>query len=207
MISTLLKLIKNYFEINQLFSASDIPLKNVSRDALKEDLSRLMKANELSRFSKGLYYLSDVKNGTRPSCYDALAKRYLNNGKETIGFYSGPQFPLLIASLPPKDTLPIYVYTNKATSGKRSVFLFSRRVELRKPYLPVAKNNVLINSFLTYLAITPIEDIEQNHSVLANFIRANQLSANDVMSLVPCFPAKTFSKLLKSDLYRSLWKH
>ena len=205
--NTLFKQIKNQFKVNELFSASDIPLKNYSMDSLKEELSRLVAKKEITRFAKGLYYLGDDKSKTKPSCYDAIAKRYLYHGKETIGFYSGPQFPLLIASLSPKDTLPLFVYTNKATSGKRSVFLFSRRVELRKPYLPISADNVSINSFLTYLAITPIGEIEQNYSVLANFIRSNQLSANDVMSLVPRFPAKTFSKLLKSDLYRSLWKH
>ena len=99
------------------------------------------------------------------------------------------------------------IMTNKATSGKKTIYVFSKRITLRKPYFTINKNNISINSFLSYLSFAPLDEVKQNYSLLANYIRSNQLSANDVMKMATLFPAKTSTKLLATDLYRSLWKH
>jgi hypothetical protein len=50
-------------------------------------------------------------------------------------------------------------------------------------------------------------EINKNYSFLATYIRQKHLSANDVMTEAAVFPAKTSSKLIATDLYRSLWRH
>ena len=97
--------------------------------------------------------------------------------------------------------------TNRATSGKKNVYMFEKRFTLRKPYYKIDRYNMTTNAFLSYIAMTPLSEIKKNYSILANYARREHLSANDVMDMAEHFPAKTASKLLSSDLYRSLWKH
>jgi hypothetical protein len=133
--------------------------------------------------------------------------RYLTDGNDVYGFFTGSDFlgSLMGRRVSLQDHLEIM--TNKATSGKKTIYVFSKRISLRKPYFTINKNNISINSFLSYLSFAPLDEVKQNYSLLANYIRSNQLSANDVMKMATAFPTKTSAKLLASDLYRSLWKH
>ena len=101
----------------------------------------------------------------------------------------------------------IEIMTNRATSGKKNVYMFEKRFTLRKPYYKIDKYNMTTNAFLSYIAMTPLAEIKKNYPLLANYCRKEHLSAADVMNMAQYFPTKTASKLLSSDLYRSLWKH
>lgn len=199
--------LRKKYEINKLFLFSDIHEKSLTEAALKEELLRLTKTGLIKRYGYGIYYLPDPKQENAPSALEAISLRYLTDGKDVYGFYTGNDFlgEIMGRSASLQDQLDIM--TNKATSGKKKIFIFSKRITLRKPYFTINKNNISINSFLSYLSFAPLDEIKQNYSLLANYIRANQLSANDVMKMATAFPSKTSTKLLASDLYRSLWKH
>ena len=199
--------LKKKFNQNSLFLASDIHEKSLTDAALKEELLRLTKSDALKRYGYGMYYLPDPKDKTPLDPLQAVALRYVTDGKDFYGFFSGQGFLDGVVGRPISSSEHLEIMTNKATSGKKTIFVFSKRVTLRRPYITINKNNVLINSFLSYLSSTPLDEIQHNYSLLANYIRTNQLSANDVMKMANAFPAKTSTKLLASDLYRSLWKH
>jgi hypothetical protein len=199
--------LKRQFEPNKLFLFNEIKEKGLTEAALKEELLRLTKTGEVKRFAYGIYYLPDPKGNVPPTALEAITLRYLTNGNEVYGFFTGSDFlgSLMGRRVSLQDHLEIM--TNKATSGKKTIYVFSKRISLRKPYFTINKNNISINSFLSYLSSAPLDEVKQNYSLLANYIRSNQLSANDVMKMATAFPSKTSTKLLASDLYRSLWKH
>jgi len=199
--------LRKQFEPNKLFLFSDIHEKPLTEAALKEELLRLTKTGLVKRYGYGIYYLPDLKQENDPGALEAISLRYLTNGKDIYGFYTGNDFLGRIMGQPASLQDRLDIMTNKATSGKKTIFIFSKRITLRKPYFTINNNNISINSFLSYLSFAPLDEIKQNYSLLANYIRANQLSANDVMKMATAFPSKTAAKLLASDLYRSLWKH
>ena len=141
-----------------------------------EDFNRRVKSGEIIRYSYGMYY---IPGQGVPESSDAIALRYISNDKEVYGFYTGDCFLKCVNGAKISVNDKIELMTNKATSGKKKVYMFGRR-------------------FIK---------IKQNYSVLADYIKKTHLAANDVMEMAPHFPAKTASKLLASDLYRSLWKH
>jgi hypothetical protein len=204
--SQLIDKLKVQFTPNQLFSLDQIKEKKLTRAALKESLLRLTKNGSVKRFGYGLYYLPGEQINA-PLQSQAIEIRYIASQEDVYGFYTGANFLDGIIGKRPDPVKPLEIMTNKATSGKKSIFVFSRRITLRKPYFTINKKNVFLNSFLSYVSLSTLEEINQNYSLLANYIRTNQLSANDVMRLATYFPAKTSTKLLASDLYRSLWKH
>ena len=202
--SKLLTNIQKKFEPSELFFLADIHDKNMTDAAVKEELLRLTKSKDLNRYSYGVYYLPGKEE---PSALKAIELRYISKGGEVYGFYTGDNFINALKGI--KVTLDdhIEIMTNRATSGKKNVYMFEKRFTLRKPYYKIDKYNMTTNAFLSYIAMTPLAEIKKNYSILANYCRKEHLSANDVMEMAQYFPTKTASKLLSSDLYRSLWKH
>ena len=200
----LLSIIKSEFEENDLFSSADIRTKSMTEAAKKEELVRLVKSGDIKRYSYGFYY---IPGRGQPDPSNAIELRYISHGKEIYGFYTGECFLMAINGQKISVNEKVEIMTNKATSGKKSVYMFGKRFTLRKPYYPVDKNNVTLNAFLSYIAMTPLSRLKENYSILADYIKRAHLGANDVMEMASYYPAKTASKLLASDLYRSLWKH
>lgn len=204
---TLLQTIKDDFEPKTLFLLSDIRAKGFTPAAEKEELLRLTKKGSVKRFGYGIYYLPDPSDKTPPSILEAIEIRYFKNEEQVIGFYTGHNFLELLRGQKLTIDEPLEIMTNKATSGKKTIFVFGKRLTIRKPYFTIDKKNQYLNSFLSYVSLAPLDEIRVNYSLLANFVRANQLNADDVMKMASQFPAKTSSKLLATNLYRSLWKH
>lgn len=175
---------------------------NVS--TIKEELLKLTKEGLIKRFSYGVYYLPGEEE---PNVYDAIRLRYLRHGNNVFGFYTGENFITFALGELPSFDFRIEIMTNKATSGKKTVYMFSRRFTLRKPYVSITTKNVDLNSFLSYIAMTKIEDIKANYPILAEYAKQKHLSAKEVMGLSSAFPNKTASKLIATNLLTSLLSH
>lgn len=207
MANDLMSKLQKQFKENQLFAIADVKDSKLDPITLKQRIMAYAKEGSLVHFAYGFYYIPSKKKGVLPTSLDAIESRYLGNEKDVIGFYTGDNFLDFLKGKKPSLNQPIEIMTNKATSGKKVIYVFQKRLTLRKPYYRIDKKNVNLNSFLSFIALAPLTVIKENYSLLSNYIKKNQLSANDVMDMAPYFPAKTASKLLSSDLYRSLWKH
>lgn len=202
--SKLLINIQKKFKPSELFFLSDIHDKNMSDAAVKEEFLRLTKTKEINRYSYGVYYIPGL---SEPSALKAIELRYISKDSDIYGFYTGENFLNILRGKKISLEDHIEIMTNRATSGKKNVYMFEKRFTLRKPYYKIDKYNMTTNAFLSYIAMTPLSEIKKNYSLLANYCRKEHLSASDVMNMAQYFPTKTASKLLSSDLYRSLWKH
>ena len=203
---TLIEEIQDKYEPLKLFFPADITVKGMTDEAVKTELHRLAEKGAIERYAYGLYYLPG-KRGEEPSAIDAITIRYLQDGDDVYGFYTGDNFIKTILGNPVTIDDHLEIMTNRATSGKKNVFMFGKRFILRKPYVPIKRDNVALNAFLSYIAMTELKTIKANYSLLSNFIKKEHLSALEVMKSTDYYPSKTMSKLLASDLYRSLWRH
>lgn len=204
---TILMQIQDKYEPLELFFISDIHDKSMTQAAIKQELLRLTKEGAVRRYSYGVYYLPGSKKDAEPNAMDAIEMRYIKSGKNCLGFYTGINFINSITGKRPSLDQKLEIMSNKATSGKKSVYMFSKRFVLRKPYMEITNDNYTLNAFLSYISMTDLATIKANYPILANYIRKEHLAANDVMEATRYFPAKTASKLLATDLYRNLWKH
>lgn len=188
-----------------LFFMSDFLKDYMRNPSMKKDVLSWVRKGDIKRFSYGLYYFEGKKE---PTALDAIRIRYIERNDKKYGFFGGDAFIQEIKGLPNHlDNEPIEVISNVATSGKKTVSEFGKTFILKKPYMKVDKYNASMLSFLTYIAGASLSDIEQNLSTLSNFVRQEHLSAITMADIISRFPSKTFSKLLKTDLYRSFWKH
>lgn len=204
---SLLAQIQEKYQPLELFFLADIHDKTMTQAAIKQELLRLTKEGSVRRYSYGVYFIPDKQKSAAPDTMDAIEMRYIQNGKNSIGFYTGINFINSITGRRPTVEDKLEIISNKATSGKKSVYMFSKRFILRKPYMTITNDNVALNAFLSYIAMTDLATLKANYALLSNYIRKEHLGANEVMEATKFFPAKTASKLLATDLYRSLWKH
>ena len=203
---TLLEEIQDKFPPLKLFFPADISIKGMTDEAVKTELHRLAEKGAIERYAYGLYFLPG-KRGEQPSSIDAITIRYLKDGDDVYGFYTGSNFIKTILGNEVTIDDHLEIMTNRATSGKKNVFMFGKRFILRKPYVDIKRDNAALNAFLSYIAMTDLKTIKANYSLLSNYIKKEHLSAVEVMRSTEFYPTKTMSKLLASDLYRSLWKH
>lgn len=203
--SKLLTQIQAKYKPGELFVMSDVRVNYMSDAAAKQEVLRLTKAKDLVRYAYGLYFLPGGAND--PSFSDAIKIRFLARGDKVYGFYTGDNFLTTVMGHLPDENGTIEIMTNHATSGKKTTYMFGRSFVVRAPYVPIDKYNASLNAFLSYISMTSLRHIKDNYPLLANYIRKEHLSAIDVMDMATKFPNKAASKLLASDLYRSLWKH
>jgi hypothetical protein len=207
MANDLLTLIKSSIGNNKLFRLEDISLKGRSPDAVKMAFSRYVRSKELIRMANGVYYLPSESTTDAPDAIDLIEFLYCHDNQSYFGFYTGSGFISQALNQQPFLEDKLEIMSNKTTNGKIKITQGGKAVILRKPYFTITESNYTLNALLSYIAMTPLDQVKTNYSLLANYIRTNHLSANDVIALAPSFPAKTMAKLLASDLYRSLWKH
>lgn len=202
--SDLLSQIKFKHKPSELFLMNELIDKESDEASIREELLRLTKDGSLKRFSYGIYY---IPGKTEPNAMEAIELRYIGNDKNIYGFYTGNNYIAWILGRKISVNDKIEIMTNRATSGKKTIYMFSKRFTLRKPYIEITKANDKFNAFLSYISMTPLAEIKRNSSILATYIRKEHFSADDFMEMAQKFPGKTASKLIASDLYRSLWKH
>jgi hypothetical protein len=192
---------------NKLFRLDDISYKGRSLAAVKMAFSRYVYSKVLIRMANGVYYLPGDASTDAPDAIDLIEFLYCHDNHSYFGFYTGSGFISQALNQQPFLQDKLEIMTNKTTNGKIKITQGGKSVILRKPYFTITESNYALNALLSYIAMTPLDEIKTNHSLLANYIRTNHLSANDVITMAPSYPAKTMAKLLSSYLYRSLWKH
>ena len=203
--NVLIEVIKNTFGENKLFSFDEIPNGKASSKFHQSDIKDLVSSGLIKRHSYGLYYLPGKRLSNEPSVADAVERAFIHDSKKVFGFYGDNSYLFVLLKKIPSNE--IVVYSNKATSGKKNIFRFGQRITVKKPYYHVTGENATLNGFLTYLTTSPFATVERDYSLLANYIRLEHFAAQDVLDLLPSFPSKTADKLLKSGLYKCLWKH
>ncbi len=198
----------NAFGKDQPFSAAEIDYGNYSRAWLYIELTKLREEGKIIRHDHGIYYIP-TKTKSGPSVLDTnkiITKKYINNGKDTIGFYSGATFlhKLHLIEECPED---IEIYTNNEPSNKRDVMVGKQKVILRRARTTVTAANVAVLSFLEMMNNIPKELLtDEKKPIIEKYISANHITRKDIMEYAPLFPDKAIRTLIQSGLIFSVAK-
>ena len=142
---------------NEPILSSDITFKDYSRPWVMKQLKSLCDDGKLMRFEKGVYYIpTDTVFGKSVlSPRKVIEKKYINDGENIIGYYSGVTFQNQL-KLTTQMPNVIEIYTNKESTNVRSVMVGKQKVILRKARTDINSTNVAVLSFLEMMNdITP----------------------------------------------------
>lgn len=190
------------YGFNEPIISKDVSYKKYSRQWLYKEFNKLCESGKIIKFEKGLYYIP-TKTILGESLLDpkkVIEKKYINNGRETIGYYSGPTFlnQLRISTQMPNT---IEIYTNNEKSNVRDVNIGKQKVLLRRARTEINKENAAVLSLLELMNFVPAAFFDEERREKINlYILENDISRKSITKYAPVFPDKAMRTLVESEV-------
>lgn len=175
--------------------------EGTARSTIYYQLDQAIKAGELSKNARGVYYLPSVSivgKSVLPSL-SPLIKSYISNGDNVEGYWGG----LMLENqegLTTQNPSVLEIVTNKATKRLTRLGAYGgyKDVILRPPKLKVTAENVDVLKFLDLITgVSDIKDVQIKEKLAS---KAKLLNREKVISLAIYYPAKTSKRLLESGM-------
>lgn len=190
------------YGFNEPIISKDVSYKKYSRQWLYKEFNKLCESGKIIKYEKGLYYIP-TKTLLGNSLLDpkkVIEKKYINNGKETIGYYSGSTFlnQLRISTQMPNI---IEIFTNNESSNVRDVNIGKQKVLLRRARIEINKENAAVLSLLELMNFVPASFFDDERRNKINlYIEQNNISRKSITKYAPVFPDKAMRTLVESEV-------
>lgn len=196
----------NEFGTNEPFFTIEINYKNYSKPWLYKELNKLCDEEKIIRYERGLYYIP-TRTIFGTSILDpnkVIIKKYIFDGFETIGYYSGITF-LNQLGLTTQVPNVIEIFTNNEPSNIRETMIGRQRVLLRRARTIVNQSNVAVLSFLEMMNSMTSSFIDNEKKLIINrYIADNGITRKDITKYAPLFPDRAIRTLVESELIYSV---
>ena len=182
--------------------SGEISYKSYSVPWIKKNLKKLCDEEKIIRFEKGIYYIPTNKplGKSRLDPKKVIQKKYINDGKRTIGYFSGMTF-LNMLGLSAQVPNRIEIYTNNEPSRVREVSVGSQKVLLRRARAGITDDNAATMSFLELMTYTDAGFFDSNKKkIVSAFIDKNRITRKSVSDYSPYFPDKAMRTLVESEV-------
>ncbi|MCQ3034695.1 MAG: DUF6088 family protein [Bacilli bacterium] len=195
-------ILKNFGENNPIFF-SEIKYDNYSDIWKSKQLTELLHANKIKRFSKGIYFVPTTSIICGELClnsYSVVTKKYIKNGSEYFGYYTGYSL-LNNIGLSTQVPCALEICTNNERSKIRKVKVGNAKVLLRKTRVPVDSSNVAVLTFLELMnCIEPSYINKYRFDKMKEFIKMHNITRKDITKFAPYFPDKVFRNLVETEI-------
>ena len=200
---TLYSYLESNYGYDKPIILSELKEKEEVKDKnLKQLLYSLEKKDKIARYSQGVYYLptETIFGRSTLNLDEIVYKKYISNGKEIYGFYTGLMFLNLI-DLSEQIVATPNIVTNNTSSKKRFAFVKNRRAALLiKCKVKITKDNYKILQFLDVFRFISEYFIDENKKEFIKYIKTNKFSRQDVENYIKFCPKSTMDKLIRSGL-------
>ncbi|MEE1239189.1 MAG: hypothetical protein UHO61_04630 [Acutalibacteraceae bacterium] len=194
------------FGTDEPFYTTEINYGEYSKPWLYKELNKLCEEEKIIRYERGLYYIP-TQTIFGPSILDpnkVITKKYINDGKDTVGFYSGVTF-LNQLHLTTQCPNVIEIYTNNEPSNVRDAVVGKQRVILRRARTTVNGDNAAVLSFLEMMNTISSKFVDEDKKpLIEKYISDNRITRKDILQYAPLFPDKAIRTLVESELIYSV---
>ena len=190
------------FGYNEPIFPGEIAFGSYSKPWINKELAKLCEERKLIRFEKGVYYVPK-NTPLGPSSLNPMKiidKRYILDGGERSGYYSGPSFLNWIGL---SDQVPgtVEIYTNNESSKVREILVGPVKVLLRRARVKIDNGNVAVQSFLELMnSVNPSFFDDERKRITESFIRDNGITRGDITKYASYFPDKSMRNLIESEM-------
>lgn len=194
------------FGANEPIMSNEIEFEDYSKPWIYKQLNMLVNEGKLIRFEKGVYYIptDTVFGKSLLNPRKVIEKKYISDGNETVGYYSGVTFQNQLR-LTTQMSNVIEIYTNNEPSRVRDVFVGNQRVLLRRARTKITDSNVAVLSFLELMNDTsPAFIDEERKQLIENYIESNGITRKKITEYAPVFPDKVMRNLIESEVIYSV---
>lgn len=194
------------FGVNEPIMSNEITFENYSKPWIYKQLNALVTEGKLIRFEKGVYYIptDTVFGKSLLNPRKVIEKKYISDGNNTIGYYSGVTFQNQLR-LTTQMSNVIEIYTNNEPSNVRDVYVGNQKVLLRKARTTITDSNVAVLTFLELMNdITPSFLDDERKMIIKNYIKNNSITRKKITEYAPVFPDKVMRNLIESEVIYSV---
>ena len=198
---TLYEYLLQQYGTNEPIISAKITFKKYSRPWVMKQLKSLCESGKLIRFEKGIYYIptDTVFGKSILNPRKVIEKKYINDGENTIGYYSGITFQNQL-KLTTQMPNVIEIYTNNETTNVRYVMVGKLKVILRKARTTINSTNVAVLSFLEMMNnVMPQTLDREKKNRIAEYINSNGITKQDIILYATVFPDKVMRNLIESE--------
>lgn len=142
-------LLENY-GYNEPIFLKDLKIEELSDNAVRQSVKRLVANGFLERYDNGIYYIPKRDGLLGKSYLDpflVIMRKYVKSKTKTYGYITGILF---VNQLGLTTQMPaiIEIVTNRETTNGRTITVGSQKVRIKKAAVEVSDNNVELLQFL-----------------------------------------------------------
>lgn len=179
---------------------NDMKWLKLGPDAKRQMFKRLSDKGILNRYINGVYYFPGKER--EPSLEKVLKRMYLEDDKESYGYYAGCLLGKKIGVTKKVDEYPIIV-TNKENSRGRFRQIGEKKVYLRKPYIKINRDNVKAAAVLDFIREWELySDLseESTFSYIRKYMKKEKISRQIFNEVAIGYPSRVSAMILKYGL-------
>lgn len=203
--TNLLNYLSTTYKPNEPIFISDIKINNVSEINTRQQFKKLTDSGKIKRFDNGIYFIPQktiFKSGSQLNPEKVLEAKYIKRNGQHYGYLSGLLF---CNQLGLTSQIPILyeIVSNKATTKRRETTLGKSKIIIRKPKVPITKDNYKILQFLDM-----IKDIDiyaelngpQLQKCLRKYMSDAKLTISDMKPYFSYYPDKLYRNLIETGV-------
>lgn len=197
-------LLENY-GYNEPIFLNDLKIEELSENAVRQSVKRLVANGFLERFDNGIYYITKQGGVLGKSYLDPLLvimRRYVRNESETYGYVTGMTFANQLG-LTTQVPAIIEIVTNKEATNGRTVTVGNQKVRIKKAKVNVSDNNADILQFLDcigqaekYTELSIVETIEN----MSTYVKGKGFTREQLAGVSSVITGATAKKLIEWGL-------
>ena len=200
--------IKDHYKETEPIFLSDLLRINIIEPAINKQLKELCENDLLQQYDDEVYFIpkKTTLNSTIGPNADMVARyRFISKGDNVDGFYAGNTFANQIG-ISTQVPQVIEIVSNKVLDDGE-VLIGKRRFDVRKPVVPVTKENVhvlqileLLKNLDAYLEC-PYEEVREK---FVEYIFIHGITKSDIDLYITKYPPSTFEGFCKLELDKML---
>lgn len=200
--------IKEHYKETEPIFLSDLLSVNTAELDLNQQLKELCANDLLQQYDDKVYFIpkKTTLNSTVGPNADMVARyRFISKGNNVDGFYAGNTFANQIGISTQVPQVIEIVSNNVSDDGE--VLIGNRRFDVRKPVVPITRENVYVLQMLELLKNLdayldcPYEEVREK---FVEYISIHGITKSDVDLYITKYPLSTFEGFCKLELGKML---
>lgn len=194
-------LMENY-GYNEPIFLKDLVIEDLSDNAVRQSVKRLVVSGFLERYDNGIYYIPKRGGLLGKSYLDpsvVIMRKYVQNKSEIYGYVTGISFANQLG-LTTQMPAVIEVVTNREATNGRMITVGSQRVRVKKPAITVSDSNAELLQLLDsigqaekYTELT----IEETKETLLSYMRKKRFTKEQLSEVSVVLTGATAKKMIE----------
>lgn len=200
--------IKTHYKQAEPIFLSDLLRTNITEPDLNQQLKELCEKGLLQQYDAEVYFIpkkTTLNSAIGPNADMVARYRFISKGDNVDGFYAGNTFANQIG-ISTQVPYVIEIVSNNVSSDEE-VLIGNRRFCVKKPVVPITRENVYVLQMLrllknldAYLDCT----YEEAREKFAEYISVCEITKSDVEMYIKEYPESTLKYYYKLELDKAL---